>query len=309
MAQILVSGLINIETTLQVDAFPVTYAPVRYPFWGVRSTVSGVGYNVAKALTTLGDDLRFLSLIGTDALGSVVQQALAAAYIPRAEVLPRLRETAQSVIIYNREGERMIHVDLKDIQEQAYPPERFAAALKQCNLAVLCNVNWNRPFLQHAQQVGVPIATDVHTISDLDDPYNSDFMAAADILFMSDERLPCTPEEWVQRLQNRYGVPLIVIGLGSQGALLAVKDDHFVERIPAVKTRPVVNTIGAGDALFSAFNHVYLHTGNPYQAIRYATVFAAYKIGTAGAAEGFLTALDLAQAVGETTSAAPPNPA
>ncbi len=32
MAQILVSGLINIETTLRVDGFPLPYAPVHYPF-------------------------------------------------------------------------------------------------------------------------------------------------------------------------------------------------------------------------------------------------------------------------------------
>ena len=50
MRPILVSGLINIETTLQVEAFPIPYFPVRYPFHGIRSTVSGVGHNVAKAL-------------------------------------------------------------------------------------------------------------------------------------------------------------------------------------------------------------------------------------------------------------------
>ena len=66
MSNILVSGLINIETTLKVDGFPIAYEPVRYPFWGVRSTVSGVGYNIAKALTTLGDSVRLLSLIGRD---------------------------------------------------------------------------------------------------------------------------------------------------------------------------------------------------------------------------------------------------
>jgi len=49
MSTIFISGLINIETTVQVEGFPIEYSPVRYPFFGVRSTVSGVGYNVAKA--------------------------------------------------------------------------------------------------------------------------------------------------------------------------------------------------------------------------------------------------------------------
>lgn len=50
----LISGLINIETTLRVDGFPLEYAPVRYPFFGVDTTVSGVGYNIARALATPG---------------------------------------------------------------------------------------------------------------------------------------------------------------------------------------------------------------------------------------------------------------
>jgi sugar/nucleoside kinase (ribokinase family) len=130
----------------------------------------------------------------------------------------------------------------------------------------------------------------VHVITDLEDGYNRDYMQAADILFMSDEALPCPPEEWLRRVNACYGPEVAVIGLGAQGALLSVRHDNFLERIPAVATRPVVNTIGAGDALFSAFVHSYLHTRDPYQAIRKAVVFASYKIGEKGAAQGFLSA-------------------
>jgi ribokinase len=49
-----------------------------------------------------------------------------------------------------------------------------------------------------ARAAGKLVATDIHTISDLEDAYNGDYMAAADILFMSDGRLPCAPEEWVR---------------------------------------------------------------------------------------------------------------
>lgn len=286
---ILISGLINIETTLKVEEFPVHYHPVRYPFFGVRSTVSGVGYNLAKALTTLGDSVHFLSMIGRDPNGTLVRNALAADGIPGQFVLDTLEQTPQSVILYDDTGRRQINVDLKNIQEQNYPPEQFEAALAGCSLAALCNINFSRPFLTRAKKAGVLVATDVHTIDNLDDSYNRDFMANADILFMSDEHLPCSPEEWAQRVQNQYGNAIIVIGLGSQGALLSVRADHFMERVPAVQTRPIINTIGAGDALFSAFLHGYLETGSPYEAIRKAMVFASYKVGANGAADGFLT--------------------
>ncbi len=292
MKRLLVSGLINVETTLRIEAFPLPYFPVDYPFYGVASTVSGVGYNVAKALTTLGHPVAFASLIGRDTAAVQVRAALAADGVPGEFVL-EAAHTAQSVIIYDRAGRRQIHADLKDLQERAYPPDRFAQALAGCHLAVLCNINFSRPFLAVARQAGCLVATDVHAVASLDDDYNQDFMRAADVLFLSHERLPDTPEAVAREVLGRFGAQLVVIGLGGDGALLAVRRDGFVGRFPAVRARAIVNTIGAGDALFSAFLHGFVTTGDPYTALRRAQVFAAYKIGTAGAAEGFLDAAGL----------------
>jgi len=289
VSKILVSGLINIETTLQVERFPIAYAPVHFPFFGINSSVSGVGYNVAKALTVLGQgDVRFLFMIGGDATGKLVLESLAVDGISVERVLPVLRHTPQSVILYDRKGRRAINTDLKDIQEATYPAAQFEEAMLGCTLAALCNSNFSRPFLTRARALGIPVATDVHTIADLDDPYNRDFMAAANFLFMSDEGLPCAPEQWVRRLWDRFGADVVIVGLGAEGALLGVRCDRFLERLPAVRTRPVVNTIGAGDALFSAFVHYYGATGDPYAALQRAIVFASYKIGETSAAQGFL---------------------
>lgn len=289
---ILVSGLVNIETTVRVDGFPIPYFPVRYPFFGVRSTVSGVGVNVSTALRTLGNDARLLSLVADDGAGRLAREALRSRGVDDRYVLAQAAETAQSAILYDGEGRRQIHVDLKDVQEQVYPAALFDAAAADCRLAVLCNINFSRPLLSLARQRGMMIASDVHAVADLDDPYNADFMRAADILFMSHERLPAPPEDWAAAVQSRYATPIVVIGLGADGALLAVKGEP-PQRVPAAITRPVVNTIGAGDALFSAFLHVYTQSGDPHLALRKAVVFASYKIGAAGAAEGFLDAAGL----------------
>jgi acarbose 7IV-phosphotransferase len=293
MSSIVVAGLINLETTLKIESFPYEYAPVRYPFWGINSSISGVGYNVAKALKTLGDEVNLLSLIGSDAAGLLVREALNRLDLSDIHVLSQLDQTPQSVILYDSDGRRAINTDLKDIQEQAYPVERFTAALAGSSVAVVCNINFSRPMLTLAKQAGIPVATDVHAISDLNDAYNADYMRSADILFQSHERLPCSPEDWTRALWEKYGTPIIVIGLGDEGALLAVRDHNFIERIPAVYTRPVVNTIGAGDALFSAFVHSYAQSRNPYTAIQKAVIFASYKIGEKGAADGFLTEAEL----------------
>jgi sugar/nucleoside kinase (ribokinase family) len=293
MAKILVSGLINIETTLRIEGFPLHYNPVNYPFFGVNSSVSGVGYNVAKALTTLGNRVKFLSLIGQGMAATQVRDALAIDNIATKYVLGTAQDTPQSVILYDRLGNRQIHVDLKNVQELQYPPALFEEAILDCDLLALCNINFSRPLLEKARAAGKLVATDVHTIASLYDTYDRDFMAAADILFLSDEHLPCQPEHFARQIMEHYRPRVLVIGLGAAGALLAVRDDGFNGFFPAVQTRPVVNTIGAGDALFSAFLHAYMQTRNPVEAIQKAIVFASYKIGGTSAAEGFLNAAAL----------------
>jgi sugar/nucleoside kinase (ribokinase family) len=295
MVRILVSGLINIETTLRVAGFPLAYNPVNYPFYGIDSSVSGVGYNVAKALTVLGNDVRFCSLIGGDWAGTQVRSALANDAISGRFVLDALAATAQSVILYDPDGRRQIHTDLKDVQEQRYPETHFDKALAGTDLAALCNINFSRPLLEQARKAGVPVATDVHAISDLDDSYNSDFMAAADVLFMSDDLLPVAPEEWAESVIGRYRPRVLVIGLGAEGALLAVPDEDYMRRLPALRNVAVVSTIGAGDALFSSFLHGYIRTGDPHAALRAAIVFAGHKLRSASAAQGFLSASELAR--------------
>lgn len=295
MSRIFVAGLINMETTLAVDGFPIPYFPVRYPFFGIQTTVSGVGYNIAKALTTLGDRVDFASIIGRDDNAKNVRGALAQDNIPDALVLSDSEETAQSVILYNPEGKRQIHTDLKNLQALNFPEEKARPAIEMADLAAICNVNFTRHLLQVVKKAGKWIATDVHALSNLDDDYNRDYMAAAQILFLSDESLPASPEEVARQVMGKFGNEIVVIGLGAKGALLAVRKDDVIERIPAVSTRAVVNTIGAGDALFSSFLHCYLKTKDPYTSIRTASIFASYKIGTKGAADGFLTVEELEQ--------------
>ncbi|HTH14472.1 MAG TPA: carbohydrate kinase family protein, partial [Spirochaetia bacterium] len=264
--RILVSGLINIETTLRVEGFPLAYNAVNYPFFGVRSTVSGVGYNLAKALTTLGHPVGFLSLVGKDPWGSVVEGELTRDGIPTGAVLADLDQTAQSVILYDPTGRRQIHTDLKDIQERSFPPEIFHREVKGCAVAALCNINFSRALLGPTVDLGIPIATDVHVLTDPRDAYNTDFLAASRIVFLSNEGCTGSEKAMAETLLGLYPrCHVVVVGMGGQGALLACRGEAALP-LPAVATRPVVNTIGAGDALFSAFLHGWTRGESPAEA-------------------------------------------
>jgi acarbose 7IV-phosphotransferase len=284
-----VVGNVNLETTVRIAAFPLAYAPTVFAPSGINSGVSAVGYNLAKALTTLGTGVTFASLIGADTVGQFVTAQMAAAGIDPTYVLPIAEATAQSVVLYDATGARTAITDLKNLLACSYPTERFAQAIGNSDLVVLTNIAYSKPLIPIAKAQGKAIATDLHTIKDPADPYNLPFLEAATILFMSGEALTQPPDSWVDTLFARYPTQIIVIGLGAAGAYLAVRDPAVRVQLPAVTTRPVVQTGGAGDALFAAFLHTYLLTSDPLRSLRAATVFASYKIGAASSGTGFLS--------------------
>jgi ribokinase len=293
MSTILVSGLVNMETTVKIQSFPIDYSPIHFPFFGVNSFPAGVGLNLSIAFRTLGDEVKLLSLIGNDTTASIIKNELETRNIETKYLIEELTNTSQSVILYDNWGKRQIYCDLKDIQERSYKEDLFIDAAKDCDIICLCNINFSRNLLPIAKEMGKLIATDVQVLGDIYDTYNADFMKYSDILFMSNENIHESVEDFIAKIAALYDNKIIVVGLGSEGALLYVKNDNFIGRFPAVYTREVVNTIGAGDSLFSSFIHFYSIDANPYEAIKKAIVFASYKIGSSGAAQGFLTSQEL----------------
>lgn len=285
--EILVSGLLNIETTVSVRGFPIPYYPIDYPFFGIHSDVSGVGYNIAKALTVLGDHVSLFSFLGSDDEARRILDRLHKDGISTDHIRQTLKNTPVSSVLFDPQGKRQIYCDLKDIQDQMILPDTVGDELHHCQIAALCNINFNRQLIQKARQQAILTATDVHVLSDINDEYNRDFMENADILFFSDEKLPCPAEEFIRRIEDRYHNRIIVTGMGEKGALLLDAVNHEVSMIPACQNGPIVNTVGAGDALFSSFLHFYAGTGDAKSALRKAVVFAGIKIGFNGASVGF----------------------
>lgn len=293
MSKILVCGLVNMETTVSVDSFPIEYRPVDYRFFGISSYPAGVGLNVSLALNTLGDDVALCSFTGDDCAGELIISHLQSQGICTDNILCKNKSTAQSVILYDKDGRRNIISDLADNQELTYDESVFLSALDDAEIACMCNINYSAGLLRLAKEKGIPVATDVHCLSDIYDEYNARFMRVADILFLSNENFIGREQEFVQSLLSEYEPSVVVVGMGGKGALLYTRGDNSFAFVPAVYTRPVVNTVGAGDSLFSSFVHFYAQTKNPLLSLQRAVYFASYKIGDNGAAKGFLSEKEL----------------
>ena len=286
MSRILVSGLVNIETTVRIRQFPLSYYPVDYPFFGIRSGVAGVAFNIAKALKTLGDEPVLRAFAADDAEGDRIRRELASLDISDGGLSRGIGQTPASVVLYDGEGRRQIHCDLKDVQERTFP---FGSSpLQGIDLAAVCNINFNRPLLRMARDQRVPIATDLHVLSTPDDAYNREFLESADILFLSDEGIAGDHGEFIRCLAERFPAQIIVLGEGKDGASLFDRSAGTIVRLRAARTDKVVNTVGAGDALFSAFLHFWLSGARPSEALQLAETFAAAKIAVSGASSGFI---------------------
>lgn len=285
MKKILVSGLINTETTVKIKQFPIEYFPIDYPFFGVNTRVSGVAYNLTKALRTLGDDVRFVSMTGNDFSSKYIKEELAEIGISSEYVSNSLKATPSSVVLYDDSGKRQIYCDLKDIQEVTldYGKELY----DDCDIVIACNANFNRELLRKAKSDNKIIVTDVHVLADINDDYNRDFMQHANILFLSDENIKEDYKEFIMEIENTYKNDIIVLGRGNKGALMYVRDEAKFYEMPAVTVGEVVNTVGAGDSLCSSFVHYYANGFKAEEALKRAQIFASYKIGFDGASVGF----------------------
>ncbi len=289
--KILVSGLLNTETDVSVRQFPIQYYPIDYNFFGIDTFVGGVAFNIAKALTVLGDKVCLASLIGRDISANLIKNALQELSIDTKYVKANLKRTPNSAVLYDNEGKRQIYCDLKDIQETEYNFDR--SMINDVDLVVACNINFNRSLLRIAKEEGKLIATDVHVLSDVNDEFNSEFMKYADILFLSDENIGENYKEFIFQLAKTYKNKIIVMGRGAEGTAIYTRESDSVKAFPAFKTKNVVNTVGAGDSLFSAFLHYYANGYEVYEALRRAQIFASRKITCNGASNGFLLEKDI----------------
>ena len=289
---IYVSGVVNFETIIDVDAFPIFYCPIEYPFFGVNSDVSGQAYNVAKALKTLGGNNVIVSgLVGDDLLGNVVIDQIQKLKIDTSLIKKSLEQTPNSVSLVDRDNNVKTYMDLKEIQEvNKELSKEEIEKIKASDIVIVSNSNFNRPLVRKAKELGKKIATDVHIIGTIDDEYNAEFMSASDILFLSKKGIDrVNSEDFLVSIYERYHNEIIVLGEGREGAMILDAKKHVIYHIDAITLREIINTVGSRDALFSAFIHFYLRGMDSLEALELAEIFTSYKIGEAGGSNGFLT--------------------
>ncbi len=287
---IYVSGLLNFETILNVESFPINYFPITYPFFGINSSVSGTAFNISTALAKLGDKVYLSSYVGDDLLGKTIVSEAKKSKIDTSNIKMTLESTPNMVVLVDAHRNVQTYCDLKNVQDIESNFEEEKLNIEASDLVVLCNSNFNRPLLKKAKELGKKVATDVHIIGSIDDPFNEDFLRYSDIVFLSERGLTGKIyEDFLVDLYNAYHNEIIVLGEGREGAMILDAKKRVVYHIDAITIRKIANTVGGRDAMFSAFIHFYLKGIDSLEALKLAEIFVSYKIGESGSAKGFLS--------------------
>ena len=296
MSKFMVAGFVQFETIVKVDKLPLPYKQFESIPETINTDIGGAGFNEAMVLRWLGNEVDFMSMVARNLSKRQID-----AYLKRNEVdlstdyvLPMLDGMPTSVILYCN-GEKQTFEDVKDIRHVEYDFELLESHVQDKDMVVMSNCNFCRPIIGLAQKYNKPIALNVRSMRADKIAPKEDFMKAADILYISDDDIECDPYDIVNDCRNKYDPKILIMGLGNKGVILYTKEDNSVLEYKPVKTNEIVNTVGAGNALFSAFIHYYAKTKNAKESIKNALLFASYKIGFVGTSNGFMTEQQIEQ--------------
>jgi pseudouridine kinase len=235
----------------------------------VRTSLGGVGRNIAHNLSLLGVETELLAALGGDDYARAVAASCDALGIGLSHAL-RVPEARTSAYVYvsDEDGDMAVAVSDMAICERL-TPDFFAQRLDLLNGAALVVADTNLPaasltFL--AERLRVPLFVDpvsaakAEKLAGLLPRLHTLKPNAVEAELLSG--VPVVDRNSARRAARRLidlGVKRVFLSLGKEGFLAAAEDETVWQPAPEAK---VVSTTGAGDALMAAIAWAYLRGEN-----------------------------------------------
>ncbi len=289
MSKFIVAGITQLETIVKVKELPIQYAPYTGEPNTIYISAGGDAFNESLALKWLGDDVKFMSVVGEHENLSIFNPSDREVTLSTEYILPIIKETPIEVLLYDARRKKQHFEDLKDIRDAKYDMTLVEPLMSDCDMVVLSNVNFCRPFISSALEHNKKLAVKIHCFAREKEIYNEDYLKNAHILYFNDNSTDEEPFTFIKDIREKYDPEIIIFGQGPEGVTIFDKAKDFMVHYDAVKSTQIVNTAGAGNALFACFLHYYQKTGDSKAAIHKALLFAANKIGYMGTSNGFMT--------------------
>ena len=307
---VVVVGSIMQDLSIACAEFPVAGQTL---LGRLSSGQGGKGSNQAIACGRTGVNTTFVGAMGSDSYAKQVESFYRREGIGCRIALKRGVATGTAIILLNRRGQNMIVIEPganmrltpSDIPEALLRRARVVVTQLEANLAATAHA------LRTARRVGAiallnpaPMRDDfnVRLLRHVDIlvPNESEFVALVRQLpgihlrKFSEKKLHQLRPAALHALCRRFGVPTLIITLGSKGCFISLPDGHHT--IPAYTGIRVVDTTGAGDAFCGGLAAGLIrHKGDVIAASRLGTAVAALSIAKPGAASAMPTRVELAR--------------
>lgn len=267
MTQVLVTGGVSWDTLIYLDQLPPP-VPATIFSHETRETVGSTGAGKALNLNRLEIATTLHALVGEDAPGEAIRAFLAAANLHfAADPDPRGTERHLNLMAG---GDRISIYTHYATFEPALDLDRLSALIGAADVVALNIINYCRYLIPMIQAQGKPIWCDIHDY-DGTSRYHQDFIAAADVLFFSTERLPDHRAFMQEMIAS--GKRLVVGTQGAAGSLALTADGAWIDT-PALTDYPLRDTNGAGDAFFAGVLYGMIQGYPVERALRTGTIVA-----------------------------------
>ncbi|CAM5780591.1 carbohydrate kinase family protein [Cellulomonas persica] len=278
MTHVVVNGPASWNTVVRLAELPEPY-PHMVLASGHHDGLGGTSAGKSVTLAALGVPTTLVTTTGDDAFASLVLQALRSGrHGDRLRVVTRPARdgrTERHVNLVSDEGDRLsVYLELPT----APPPDDETLDLvRTARTAVLDLADSSRPLLAVARAAGVPVWCDVHDDDGVSD-YARAFVAAADVLLVSDARLT-DPGAYLSAAVAG-GATLAVATRGERGAIARDGDGWW--EVGVADAGPLRDAEGAGDAFLAGLLHATLAGAPRAQALARAAATAAIAVASPG---------------------------
>jgi ribokinase len=301
--RILVVGSLNMDQVVRVPHVP-TLGETLLGAGSLRLIPGGKGANQAVAMARLGGSVTMAGRVGKDPFGTQLLQALQTATINTDLIVVEQEEVSGTAFIFlGPDGDNAIvvapgtnahmgqdNVQLAHIFEAI---EHASAVVMQLEIPL----ETVQKVIVHAYKLGVPVILNLAPTQQLP----RETLQRLSVLVVNETEAGLLSGQRVESVEDakivatvllEYGIPTVVITLGSRGALLTTRDRpggsirSIYQEAPKVH---VVDTTAAGDCFVGALTVALTEKQEPEQALCFAVYASALKVTRFGAQSGLPT--------------------
>lgn len=249
---VLIVGGTSLDTIIQLYS-PLKQGPQTTWAKSCYKAVGGTGAGKALNLSRLGFEVSLHTCLGDDVEAQAVIDGLTHDNI-QLLIEYGSQPTEQHTNLMTPEGDRTSIYTHPPENPKEFDMSGVEEAMKRTDIAAISILDYTRPTLALAKQYDKPLWIDLHDY-DGKNPYHQEFLDAADVVFLSSDKLPDYRSFMQQQIDD--GKLLVVCTHGKQGATALDVTGKFYEQ-PIIEDYALLDSNGAGDAFFSGYLYAHM---------------------------------------------------